>query len=374
MISCEYPPQIGGVGNYVASVAAGLAGAGHHVHVWCPSAETNGPEPAGVIVHRELGTFGPRDLRRTGLLLDAFPAPRRLLVQWVPHGYGYRSMNLRFCTWARGRARKGDRVDVMVHEPFLPFDGNWKQYSAAAVHRVMTATLLGAARRVWVSTPAWRSALEPYAFGRQLGFEWLPVPSPVEPVDDPDGVTALRARYASGGARVIGHFGIYSRLTAAPMKEIVPLLLARIPGAVVLLIGQSSTRLREEILETAPQLASRLHAAGVLALPDLSRHLQACDLFVQPYPEGITSRRTSSMAALAHGRPIVATEGDATEPQWRERGAVALVRAGDAPAIVAEVERLAADPRARAVMGSRARTLYEDCFDVRHTLDALLAS
>ncbi len=37
VISCEYPPQIGGVGNYVAAVVEGLSAAGHRVHVWCPA-------------------------------------------------------------------------------------------------------------------------------------------------------------------------------------------------------------------------------------------------------------------------------------------------------------------------------------------------
>jgi hypothetical protein len=99
-------------------------------------------------------------------------------------------------------------VDLMVHEPFLAFAGSWRQQAAAAVHRLMTVTILGAARHVWVSTPAWRSLLEPYARRRPLGFEWLPIPSPVEPVDDRAGAGALRARFTQSSTRVVmGHFG-----------------------------------------------------------------------------------------------------------------------------------------------------------------------
>ena len=122
VIACEYPPQIGGVSSYVASVAAGLGAAGHSVHVWCPPAEGPRPAPHGVTVHDQLGQFTPGDLRRAGRTLDGFASPRRLLIQWVPHGYGYRSMNLPFCLWVRQRARAGDRVDLMVHEPFMEFD------------------------------------------------------------------------------------------------------------------------------------------------------------------------------------------------------------------------------------------------------------
>jgi len=374
VISCEYPPQIGGVGDYVASVAAALGEAGHRIHVWCPHADAPGPEPAGVTVHRDLGAFKPRDLRRANERLDRFAPPRRLLIQWVPHGYGYRSMNLPFCLWARRRARKGDLVDVMVHEPFLAFDGAWKQKAAAAVHRVMTVALLSEARRVWVSTPAWRRSLQPYAFGRQLDFRWLPVPSPVEPIDDPEGVAALRSHYTRSTERVVGHFGMYSRLTAAPVKAVVSRLLARFAEILVLLMGQGSERLRDDIVGADPQLAPRVHAAGVLALPDLSRHLQVCDVLLQPYPEGITSRRTSAMAALAHGSPIVTTEGELSEPIWRDRDAVRLVRGNDTGALVASVEQLLADDCLRGQIGARGRKLYEDVFALRHTVDALIAS
>ena len=45
-------------------------------------------------------------------------------MQWVPHGFGYRSMNLGFCLWLRPRARSGDQVELMVHEPYLEF--SWR--------------------------------------------------------------------------------------------------------------------------------------------------------------------------------------------------------------------------------------------------------
>src|SRR5882762_6204283 len=131
-------------------VASGLASAGDEVHVWCPLAgdiASTGAEAktlrrnqaidsARVAVHREFGRFTPYDLRRVGKLLDQFSAQRRLLVQWVPQGYGYRSMNLPFCLWLWQRAKlKRDRVEIMVHEPFLAFgEGSRMQDLAAAVH------------------------------------------------------------------------------------------------------------------------------------------------------------------------------------------------------------------------------------------------
>src|SRR5262249_40403033 len=154
----EYPPQCGGVSDYTANLARALAAAGEEVHVWCPPAGGRSDCP-GITVHASLGRIFPGDLFRVSAELDAYPGPRRLLVQWVPHGYGWRSMNVPFCLWLNQRARRrGDCLELMVHEPFLAFrEGSALQDAVAAVHRIMTVLLLSAAPRVWLSIPEWES-------------------------------------------------------------------------------------------------------------------------------------------------------------------------------------------------------------------------
>ena len=162
-VTAEFPPQVGGVGDYTYLIANGLTEAGDEVHVWCPSSGCAAPSRNGLIVHQELGAIRPSDLRRVGRMLDRFPEPRRLLVQWVPHGYGYRSMNLPFCFWLWNRSVvHGDRVDIMVHEPYLAFwEGSWRQAAVALVHRLMTVVLLSAVRRVWIAIPIWEARWRP---------------------------------------------------------------------------------------------------------------------------------------------------------------------------------------------------------------------
>src|SRR5882762_4234650 len=113
LITSEYPLQNGGVSDYTFNVAAGLAAEGDKVHVWCPPANGLMPNTKGVVVHRELNRLTPLDLLRVGKMLSEFSSPRRLLVQWVPHGFGYRAMNLPFCLWLWSRARRHqDKVEV----------------------------------------------------------------------------------------------------------------------------------------------------------------------------------------------------------------------------------------------------------------------
>jgi len=95
---------------------------------------------------------------------------------------------------------------------------------------------------------------------------------------------------------------------------------------------------------------------------------------IQPYPDGVTSRRTSVMACLSQARPVVTTRGRLTEPLWAGSGAVALADVGDAGRFAEEAVRLLADATARARLGARGRQLYDDTFSVDRVVTALRAA
>jgi hypothetical protein len=79
---------------------------------------------------------------------------------------------------------KQDRVEMMVHEPFLAFgEGSMKQNLAAAVHRVMVAILLKAAPRLGLSRLG--DSIKAVCSRRRKSFGWLLVPSNIPLVDDP---------------------------------------------------------------------------------------------------------------------------------------------------------------------------------------------
>ena len=122
-------------------------------------------------------------------------------------------MNLSFCLWLWGRARlHGDRIELMVHEPYLPFRPGLSRHNAVALaHRVMTAILVNGAGRAWISTPAWEARWRPYALGRNIAFGWLPIPSTVPVVEDSQAAAPVRLRYVSNGGFLVGHLGTYGR-------------------------------------------------------------------------------------------------------------------------------------------------------------------
>ena len=375
IIASEYPPQQGGVSDYTHAVARALAAAGDDVHVWCPPASGKAPEAAGVTVHHEIGRLGRADLARVDRMLDRFPAPRRLVLQWVPHGFGFNAMNLWICLWLRARARRrGDRVEIVVHEPFLRITGgSWRQAAVAAVQRLMTVVLLGGAERVLVTTPEWERLWRPYALGRRIPFRHAPVPSTVSIVHDVAHVERVRATYAPGAAALVGSFGTHGRTGTAMLGRTVSAILDARDDVHVLLLGRGSVELHRTLVHADPARAARVHATGVLAAPELSLHLSACDVMVQPFPSGVNGRHTSVMASLAHGRAVVTTVGAFTEPYWRDANAVRFASVGDTDGVAHLALALLAQPEERERLGRAARALYDARFDVAHVVNALRA-
>jgi glycosyltransferase involved in cell wall biosynthesis len=121
-------------------------------------------------------------------------------------------------------------------------------------------------------------------------------------------------------------------------------------------------------------LTNSVLATGTLSDSDLAAHVAACDAMIQPYPDGISSRRTTAMAGLALGVPIVTTSGKLSEDLWRESGAVRLTAVGDYRAMAAETMDLLRRPAARTALRDAGRALYARRFDLNRTIGALRAA
>lgn len=370
IITCEYPPQIGGVADYTALLSRELRSAGDEVHVWAPGAEKALSDSAAL--HRVLGRFDSTSLASADRLLDVYPGPRTLMVQWVPHGYGSRSMNVGFCRWLARRVRRhGDRLQLMVHEPFLEFRG-LRQSAVAAVHRWMISAILGASERVWLSIPAWEPLLRPYA-PANLPMDWLPIPSTITTFANQGSGSEVRQRL--GNPKIlVGHLGTYSPIIRKMLAPVLLELLPSTPELSVVLLGANGEADRRELLSKSPELANRVVATGYLPDAELSTYLGACDLLIQPFPDGASSRRTSLMAGISHGVAVVTTSGHLSESLWKQSNAVAIVPASDPQALQNVARSLVDSPEERARLGAAGVELYRNNFDVRHTIARLRTS
>jgi glycosyltransferase involved in cell wall biosynthesis len=363
-VTGEYPPQIGGIADYTGRLVAALRARGEEVQVWAPG----GLLPRG---------FGPAGLRAIGRGIRASRSTGArpvVLVQYVPNAFGMRGANVLLCAWLAWRAwRHNDDIRVMFHEPFFYFARqSLRRNALALVHRLMAALLLASARIAYVSTGSWESLLARYAAARRA-FVWLPIPATVLPPDDPEGAARVRSAFIKDERTfVVGHFSSYPDDVAAELQRVLGAMLTASRDAMVLLIGRNSDRFLQKFIAAFPEHDGRVSATGEIVAGELGHHLRACDLLVQPYPDGATTRRTSLMAPLACGVPTVATLGTWSEPIWHgARDAIEFVPAGDPGAIVARCQGLANDPARRRSLGYGGRSFYEQHFTMDRTLRIL---
>jgi glycosyltransferase involved in cell wall biosynthesis len=155
------------------------------------------------------------------------------------------------------------------------------------------------------------------------------------------------------------------------LDEAIVLAAAVRPSAHFLLIGSGSEACRAALVARHRELDNRVHATGALGVDGLAAHIAACDVLLQPYPDGITSRRTTAMAGLYARVPVVTTEGKLSERFWRDEAPVKLAAVGDVRGIVQHVIDLLSNPAERLRQGEIGRALYDRWFDVRHTVAAL---
>ena len=371
IITPEYPPMMGGVSEHSRILAHAAAAEGYEVQVWTAA---EGSESRSILVRPALADFSMAALRKAGAALDGWPSPRRLVVQWVPHGYGCKGLNVPFSRWIRRRALVGDCIDLIVHEPYMDyFGGSWLQPPAAAVQRFMARTVVRYSERVWLTIPGWEPRINAVRGKWQAVPQMLPVPGTIPPVRNPSAVAALRRILVQGRSRLIGYFGSGGSYPLDVLRASIAELANGQPDAAFVCIGRGSELLADAVRPAGDDSRLPLVATGALPLDQLSLHLQACDALLQPYPDGVSGRRTTTVSALEHGIAVATTIGDLSEPYWRDTPAVEAVPASATGALPAALLRLL-EPARNAVARTCASALYRERFDPARTLKPFFAA
>jgi glycosyltransferase involved in cell wall biosynthesis len=385
ILTCEYPPGCGGVGDYTAQVAAALAAAGDGVTVVCPPTPphvTREPgqaraDAAGVELVMLDDVYGRLGRRAIDERLDRGPSTvsSTILVQYVPTGFGLRGANIPWCRWLLERSRRhGHDVRVMFHEPYFEF--TWspiRQNALAVAERVMAKMLLRAASRVYLSTDAWRRYLAPHMpAGRPQDFITLPIPSAIPRCDRvPDTAERRTQLLGTSAHQLVGHFGTFGSQVTPMLEAVLMQVLSGDSKVSAVCLGSGSDEFVRSLADAVPMVRDRIHGTGRLSGSDAALTLRACDLLLQPYPDGVTTRRTSVMAGLINTRAVVTTTGHLTEPVWADTGAVALAPAHDTESFVASAQALLLKDDDREALAARGAKVYRERFALDHTIRTL---
>jgi glycosyltransferase involved in cell wall biosynthesis len=292
--------------------------------------------------------YTPHGLR--SVLASAAP-PAWVLLQYNPFRYGrygFAPGLLRDVRRLHGRART--YLAVMVHEawvdmtdPKSSFIGSWQ--------RVQLRALLRSADCVMTSTEALAHELGG-------GAIHVPIAANITPVQASPG--SARQRLGLGDRLAVALFGRANPGRALDYAEAAIAALARAHGTgrlVILNLGADAPRLR---VPTGVEVQS----PGELPADELSLHLWASDLVLLPFSDGVSTRRGTLMAALAHGRPVLGLLGPRTDALLADAvDALALTPVGDRSDFSRAAVQLVSDPERRRAIGEAGRRLYEAHFD-----------
>ena len=358
-LTAEYPPARGGVADYTRLLAGALAQRHGTVHVWAP--RVSGPELAddGVSVHRIEG-FARSSVQALSKRLAEYPGPRRLFVQYVPTALGFRGMNVPLIRWL---VEREEELWVQFHEVSL----GWKLWRKPHLHLVqgvegwMAAALARRANRIFVSIEAWRRRL-----GRDGGRAvWLPIPSNLPVSVEPAELASAQEKLGRG--RWVSHFGTYAPVMRTEVGQALKELAGRRQDVRFVLLGRGAG-----VFAGTLGLGERVRSFEDLPGIEIAALLKASALALQPFPDGISTRRTSAMAPLALGVPVVTTDGFLTDEVWRE-GAVGLAPAGRPEELARMCDAVLTDPGTTRTLGERGARLYRARFSIERTLETLSA-
>ncbi|HWO43251.1 MAG TPA: glycosyltransferase family 4 protein [Candidatus Eisenbacteria bacterium] len=135
--------------------------------------------------------------------------------------------------------------------------------------------------------------------------------------------------------------------------------------------------------DTLPRLIEELDIANEITWTgsyewntnEASLYLQAADVCVFPFKDGVKLNRSTVAAAAAHGLPIVTTASTTLEPPFLNGVNMLLCRPNDVESITAAIESLIDSPDLRGRLSQGARQLAHDWFSwdkaVDRTIEAL---
>jgi glycosyltransferase involved in cell wall biosynthesis len=359
----EYPPATGGIADYLEQIGAALVRAGDEVEMVAPAPAAAAPH-SGVSVRELPRGYDLRAWREIAALARARPGAVTVL-EYIPMAFIHpRSLGF-LLRWP-------GPLWVMFHESAYPFEAGQRlrhRVLAVGTH-VVARALAERAERVLVSTPGCESALAKF-LPRPPPALWSPIPSNLARGPAPRPRNDVLAGFGLDPARpVVGHFSAFGERVAETLRNTLLQLFQTAPSVQALLVGQGSEAFAERLAREMPAAAPRIRAGGRVTSELAGEAIDASDVLLFPYPDGISTRRTTAMAGLAFGKALVTTDGPNTEALWRRESCVELCP-HDPAALARSVQELLADAPRRALLGARAERVYEERFAVDRVVAAL---
>ena len=364
IIAAALPPQLDGIGDYTACLAAELARSQDvTILVGAPS-----PDPIpGVRIETVFSADAPASVQGIAEFVEANP-PAWVLLQYNPFSYGKwgRNLHLPRVMQQIKRACPQTRFALMVHEPFVPLT-SWQFAIMATWQRWQLWRLGQTADVVFFSIDPWAKKFQDWFPNKPVVH--LPVGSNIPRV----AISREEARARLGiheETLVLGLFGTahVSRLLE-PVRHAAEAVRQVGFDVRVLYVGPHQAQVCAVLGD------KNVIADGPAPAEEVSRRLSVMDIYLAAYSDGVSTRRGAFMAALQHGVATIGTHGFLTDTLLKAEDGQAFLLADVAKpqAFREAVSRLAESAALRQELGKNAANLYEREFAWKKTATQVAA-
>lgn len=278
--------------------------------------------------------------------------PDWVLFQYNPFSYGKYGINFSLPTLYKSIRKKipGTRIATMIHEPYVPF-GSLKLSVLSLIHRAQLKSLGENSDHIFVSIEAWTKEFQTW-FSR-VKVEQLSVGSNI-PLMEISKAEARERLEIPSDAFVVGSFG------------------SNHPSRLFSWIEQGFEQIRAQ--NPKAHRLSMGSGQKFLSAEDVSVGFRAMDLYLSPFIDGVSARRTSFMTGIQHGIPTISTSGFLTDSVFHSESekSYSLVPTESADLFVKECVRLTRDSTRRAAYSQNAKEFYLKHFDWKIIVNRLV--
>lgn len=339
MITGEYPPMQGGVGDYTRELARALLVLGHEVHVITDVRCTEERPSSQIAVHPVSADWGWRSCWNIKALTDQLDLDL-VNMQYQAAAYDLHPAINFFPLMSRRP------VVVTFHDLKEPYF-----FPKAGPLRTWVVSLL--ARRADTAVVTNRADELELISRRVRRVERIPIGSNITPTL-PAGYDrdAWRAKMHIGPEDfLLGFFGFFN--SRKGVDTLIRATATLDPFHQILFIGGTvgssdvtNRAYADRMVALAEELGlgERVHFTGYVPAAEVSAAFAALDLCVLPYADGISFHHGTLIAALAHSQSIVSTLPRIGIPELIHGENVWLVPRKDVSALADAIATLAANP------------------------------
>jgi glycosyltransferase involved in cell wall biosynthesis len=274
-------------------------------------------EPIGIFAIIERWTFNHLFKQSKTILKNEY---QHILIQYVPTMYGSRGginfsillffLYLRFFTKSK--------VSFMFHEIYYPFSFYWKAIILNITHKIMLTFSLFSSHIAFFSTKRFLNEAKYFTLNHKKLIH-LPVGNNLYIQNDSCELPVLDNNLTKivlfGSAHPSKNYSLIFKTLSSSYKKN--------PNFKLIVIGSTKESLKNEIdlpdnFDSFTEIFSNLEDEKVVSI------FKQADLLLSYFIDGLTTRRSSVISALAHGLPIISTKSHYTEDIFIGQKAIQL--------------------------------------------------